>query len=318
MKSRTELLRRGSSLWDTRRYCHSRIHLHALEFYETSYEGYGWGLGLRVPGVVGRLVGLRLCALRVSQAPRFSPGALRVTSEPGNTLQSWCLFSPIGGTKTSADTVLIYVTMARHNHHILMVAQGGGMALASAVELEWRVGGVVALSPIVPPRLVRHHASKEADLLTRMRLAIAGLRVLACHGAQDRVAPLAFAGPIYDWLGGLGAAVHVENWDEMAHELSLNELCRAREFLLEQIPSQPVVRSGGGPREQVSFGAPLSSNAVGILLSSSVGTVEAGPGDVSEPAWNASKTSLSRFITHWSDPAAKVWVANLQRTKGMT
>jgi hypothetical protein len=189
------------------------------------------------------------------------------------------------------------------------------MALASAVELEWRLGGVVALSPILPPRLVRLFATNEVGLLTRVRQAMTGLRVLACHGAQDRVAPLAFAGPIYDWLGGLGAAVLVESWDEMAHELSFDELCRAREFLLEQIPIQPVGRAGGGPREQVFSGAQLSSSAIRIRSSLSVGTAEGGRGEISESAWNASKTSLSQFVGQWSDPAAKMWLTQLQRAK---
>jgi hypothetical protein len=198
---------------------------------------------------------------------------------------------------------------------IMVAGQGGGMALASAAELEWRVGGVVALSPVLPAHLVRIHAASEPDLLARVRMAMTGLRVLACHGAQDRVAPLAFAGPIYDWLGGLGAAVQVESWDDMAHELGLDELCRAREFLLEQIPAQPVVRGASDARQQASAAVQLSPSAAGTLSSVSLGAVEAGRGEAPEPAWKASTAGLSQFITQWSDPAAKVWSAKLQRAK---
>ena len=138
------------------------------------------------------------------------------------------------------------------------------------------------------------------------------MRVLACHGAQDRVAPLAFAGPIYDWLRGLGAAVQVESWAEMAHELGVDELCRAREFLAEQIPARPVERAGN-LRGPASAGAQLPLQAVATRPV--VARSEAVRGEAPEAACNASKAGLGQFVAQWSDPAAKVWSARLQRGK---
>jgi hypothetical protein len=188
------------------------------------------------------------------------------------------------------------------------------MALASAAELEWRLGGVVALSPVLPPRLVRLHATPDVDVLARVQAAVAGVRVLACHGARDRVAPRAFAGPVYDWLGGLGAAVHVETWDEAAHELTLDGLCRAREFLVEQIPARPIQRALGNPRGPASAGAQLSPSARGSGPWESAGAAEAR-GETEEAACKACEAGLGRFVAQWSDPAAKVWTAGLQRAR---
>ena len=196
--------------------------------------------------------------------------------------------------------------------------QGAGLALAAAVDADRPIGGVVALSPLLPPWLVRlsglrGETEAEAEALARVRAAGAGLRVLVCEGGQDRVAPGEFARRLYRWMTEQGARVEVEGWAGMGHEVAVDELCRVREFLCDVLPPQPLA-AGRGPPTGLRKEAGVARNEDGAQDTAGVRAEWAGDKAEREAAAaGGARAALSGFVAGWSDPAAAVWAAALQR-----
>jgi len=93
-------------------------------------------------------------------------------------------------------------------------SQGGGMALAAALERPGLVSTVLALSP-VPPR-------REGDAK--------GLRVFLGHGTFDPLIPVQVAHATRDLLTKLGAKITYREYP-MGHMICAEELEDARNFL---------------------------------------------------------------------------------------
>lgn len=207
--------------------------------------------------------------------------------------------------------------------------QGAGVALAAALDLDGPIAGVVALSPLLPPSLVRlcglrDAADADAQALARVRAGGGGLRVLVCEGALDRVAPGAFGRPLYTWMTEQGARVQVEAWAEMGHEVALEELCRVREFLCQVLPAQPsasdaAMRMWQGPgtgadKDMLQVPAPSAPAGADGDMQGRAARFSATTERESAAA-NGAREALARFVQGWSDPAAAVWAQTLQRSK---
>ncbi len=188
------------------------------------------------------------------------------------------------------------------------VGQGAGLALAAALDQDRPLGGVVALSPLLPPSLarlcsLRDAIDADARALAQIQVAAAGLRVLVCEGGQDRVAPGAFSRPLYAWMTGQGARVQVEGWAEMGHRVALDELCRVREFLCEALPAQAAASDAAARMEQ---GPGAGADGAGKAARYDART------ERESAAAGGARQALGLFVDGWSDPAAAVWAAVVQ------
>ena len=201
--------------------------------------------------------------------------------------------------------------------------------MASALELDRPLGAVAALSPMLPPKAI-NLCSQPKGLLpvwlqgseqTGKASSPQGTKFLICHGDHDRVVPAEFGNVLYDWLAERGFGIRLALVKQMAHEMTLDSVWTAREFLVHALP--PIddkgrikspsggVDSGGVAPAPGAAATPASGSSKPSWLRAAspadgpISPDAAGQQDADKR--ESLKQGLTAFLQGWSDPSAKLW-----------
>jgi hypothetical protein len=169
--------------------------------------------------------------------------------------------------------------------------------LASALQLPLNIAAIVAMEPIAPPHLIKWCNEGLESLvpppwLPRRESVPA---ILAMHGEKDRISPLPFYQPLYDWFMKIGMSVEISVPVGASHGIGFLQLSTLRSYLMQLVPPPAADWTSDQTR---AWRAQFSI----------IGESEKGPMTEEE----ATEMSLRKFADQWKDPAERIWMSLLQ------
>ena len=109
-------------------------------------------------------------------------------------------------------------------------SQGATIALHAALTMDENIAGVVALSMWHLPSITEAEAVQGAKRICK-------LPVLVCHGTQDKLITSDFAKHMCSEMSSV-LDINYAQFDDLAHDISGDELIAMRQFLMDSIPGQ--------------------------------------------------------------------------------